>query len=431
MGRSLLAEPSVAEVHRQLASLHARGARKVMLMGGEALLRRDLPALLRHARTLGLGPLGVATNGCALAPEGTLERLIDAGLELVELSIHGHTPELANAIAGTRFTFERQARTLAQLQRLGELRVTVNTVICRSNVAVLAEVARYVLSVCPRADAFKLKLAAARGRALAPRDESAELLGYDEVALEPVAALLTAAGKPFWFEGFPLCRLGAHAHRSHELHLLARDERYFDFDHDGQYPEARDGYFDSGRQLQSRRWPAPSCSPCPLRPICGGVDLGLVHELGLPELATAERAPEPLLAQALASHGLDPALARTRLAQLRGEARPAEIDHSAPLLPSLRFEHPAEPEPVELWIERIRPGAPAYARSARFALSYRATSGGGPSTRPALRELLAHASELLRAADERGASLAAARQAVGRLRRGGWSGPTPAQEPSA
>src|SRR5262249_30482095 len=156
------------------------------------------------------------------------------------ISIHGHTPELAQAINGTHFTFERQALALAEIEREGILAI-VNVVVCQENAARLLDVARYVVEGHPRLRTrFKLKFVSLQGLAYEAATGGRKALAYDDVDVEPVARWLAERGVPIWFYNFPLCRLGDHAARAHEVGTLAVDERYFDLDH-----HMAAGYYDS------------------------------------------------------------------------------------------------------------------------------------------------------------------------------------------
>jgi hypothetical protein len=334
-------------------------------MGGETFFRKDLGRILEHARTVGFTRVGVTTNGTVLSKKGFIQELVARGLAFIELSIHGHTPELANAIGGTHFTFERQAEAMAELDEIGTLTTIVNVVVCRENKDHLLDIARYVCEKYPRIPArFKLKFVSLQGLA-ATRPGGA--LGYSEVDFLRVGDYLEERGAPFWFYNVPLCRLGRHARRSHELATMSVDEQYFDFNHQGAAE-----YYDSGHQLEGRVWPEAPCSPCSLRPVCPGIEETLRRALGEGSLATRDADPLDLMRFALEDRGADPAAAEGRLIALRGEPRPTRFIRPR-AEGALRFGHVSEPEPLDLLIEeQTSPPRRAFAQTARFTLSYRA-----------------------------------------------------------
>ncbi|MBI5477733.1 MAG: radical SAM protein [Deltaproteobacteria bacterium] len=79
---SLTPEDARARVDR-MAEL---GIRRLMFVGGEPTIWRDLPALIGHARARGIPDVFIATNGLMLSYERYLRRLLDAGLTGLELS---------------------------------------------------------------------------------------------------------------------------------------------------------------------------------------------------------------------------------------------------------------------------------------------------------------------------------------------------------
>jgi cyclic pyranopterin phosphate synthase len=74
------------EIERVVRLLVPLGVRSVRLTGGEPLVRRGLPELVRMLRTIeGLEDLSLTTNGYLL--EGMAEALVDAGLERINVSL--------------------------------------------------------------------------------------------------------------------------------------------------------------------------------------------------------------------------------------------------------------------------------------------------------------------------------------------------------
>jgi MoaA/NifB/PqqE/SkfB family radical SAM enzyme len=409
-------DPTTVETQAVITELWGRGARHITFMGGETFFRKDLGRLLAHARDVGFTRVGVTTNGSVLSKKGFLRGLVDSGLAFIELSIHGHTPELSEAISGASFTFERQAAAMAEIDELG-LTTIVNVVVCRENARHLVDIVRYVCESFPKIPArFKLKFVSLQGLAA----EQGEALRYGEVDFAAVAEYLATQGKKAWFYNVPLCLLGVHAHLSAELGTLAIDEQYFDFEHRG---EAE--YYESGHQLEGRVWPAGPCGGCSLRPVCPGIEESHRRVNGEGALATRTDDPLPLLEQALVDRGGDPSHAASRLEALRREPRPARFIRGR-ADGAIRFLHPAEPEPLDLTVEeRASPPKPSFVATARFALSYRAWAGEDAAGRPGVAALLSSAAKELATADARGDSLLAARAAVARALAAGWTSERP------
>ena len=97
--------------------------------GGEPLTRPDVIELVRAARTAGLY-VSLITSGLPL-DEAKLGKLVEAGLDHIQLSFQGAHEEIANEISGTR----AHAQKLKVLDWLQKVRValTLNFVIHRRN----------------------------------------------------------------------------------------------------------------------------------------------------------------------------------------------------------------------------------------------------------------------------------------------------------
>lgn len=419
-------DPSTQQVYDVLARLKGRGAEHITFMGGETFFRKDLPKILRRAKDVGYTRVGVTTNGTVLSKGGFVQRLVDSGLDFIEMSVHGHTEELANQISRSSVTFKRQRQALDEIVSAGPLFTIVNVVVCRENANHLVDVVRYVREGWPSIPMrFKLKFVSLQGWALERAEAGDISLGYEEVDFVTVGDYLEAEGVPFWYYNVPLCRLGRHAHRSHELATLATDETYFDLDHRG--PSE---YFDSGHQFDGRIWPRDPCAACTLRPVCCGIEESHRRARGTAALSARSDGALPLVELALADRGQDPAHAARRLAVLERAARPERFVQVRPD-GALRFLHEAEDLPLDLLIESRAEDAPAFAKTARFSLSYRARTEAdrNPPAGSPLVVLLEHAARALEEADALGLDLDRARVHVSRLRAPGWRLDGPPQIP--
>jgi radical SAM protein with 4Fe4S-binding SPASM domain len=73
--------------------LWEEGIPHICFTGGEATLRSDLPDLIAHAESLGQ-ITGLLTNGRRLADRAFLDRLVEAGLDHVQITLESHDPRI-------------------------------------------------------------------------------------------------------------------------------------------------------------------------------------------------------------------------------------------------------------------------------------------------------------------------------------------------
>lgn len=130
----------------------AAGARreKVVLSGGEPTLNPRLPEYVALARASSQHPVQVQTNAVRLGDPALVRTLVDAGLDEVFVSLHGATAAVSDAVTGAPGTFEKTLRGIDELTRAG-VAVTLNFVICRSNLHELPDLVRLAASRWPGA----------------------------------------------------------------------------------------------------------------------------------------------------------------------------------------------------------------------------------------------------------------------------------------
>ena len=116
--------------HRVFQEAAQSGVLQVDFTGGEPLTRPDIIDLVRSARTAGLY-VSLITSGLPL-DEAKLSKLVDAGLDHIQLSFQGADDEIASEISGTK-AHAQKLRVLEWLKKV-RLAVTLNFVIHRRNI---------------------------------------------------------------------------------------------------------------------------------------------------------------------------------------------------------------------------------------------------------------------------------------------------------
>ena len=112
------------------------GVLQLGLSGGEPLIRKDLEELAAHARSLGFYST-LVTSGLGLT-RSRAERLRDAGLEHIQISIQDSDPEIAEKIAGVRSV--KQKRAAAAIAKELGFAFSINVVLHRANLDRLGEI---------------------------------------------------------------------------------------------------------------------------------------------------------------------------------------------------------------------------------------------------------------------------------------------------
>ncbi|AOH53286.1 cyclic pyranopterin phosphate synthase [Peribacillus muralis] len=118
---------SFDEMERLTRIFVSLGVTKIRITGGEPLLRKDLPALIRRLNSIaGVGDIAITTNGSLLKKFAPL--LFDAGLRRVTVSLDSLDDERFTQLNGNRSKVERVLEGIQAASDAG-LEVKVNMVV--------------------------------------------------------------------------------------------------------------------------------------------------------------------------------------------------------------------------------------------------------------------------------------------------------------
>ena len=129
-------ELDTAAWKRVLAEATGLGVVQVHFSGGEPLVRRDLAELIRHARDLDL--YSHLSTGATLADQAALERLKEAGLDALQISLLDSRADGNDWLAGAS-SFDKKARAVEAARGLA-FPVTLNVVLHRHNLDHIEEI---------------------------------------------------------------------------------------------------------------------------------------------------------------------------------------------------------------------------------------------------------------------------------------------------
>jgi cyclic pyranopterin phosphate synthase len=118
------------EIERLAGLFAGLGVRKLRLTGGEPLLRRDLPVLVRAlAAQPGIDDIALTTNGSLLPP--LAEALREAGLKRLTLSLDTLDPATFRTMSGGRGEVAAVLAAIEAAERAGFAPLKINCVVMR------------------------------------------------------------------------------------------------------------------------------------------------------------------------------------------------------------------------------------------------------------------------------------------------------------
>lgn len=141
--------PSAEVVYGAIARERAAGYDKITFTGRETTLDPELPGYLRAARDAGYRVVGVQSNGTTFAHEPLLRRLVDAGMNLVEVSLHTLDEDTFRKLVGPPGLLDKTLRGLANLHRTPQVKTQIVCVLTRMNIDHLPAVIERIAEVHP------------------------------------------------------------------------------------------------------------------------------------------------------------------------------------------------------------------------------------------------------------------------------------------
>lgn len=181
--------------------------------GGEPLLRRDLEAMIRHARRLGLA-VNLITNG-TLADRARARSLARAGLQTAQVSVEAPDEATHDDLTARPGSFARTLAGIANLQAAG-ISVQTNTTVSAANAHLAPRMPAFLKSLGIGRFAMNLYIPAARQRAaervagaVAAGEADPLFLPYSRIGpvIEAVREAARAEGLTFyWYSPTPHCR---------------------------------------------------------------------------------------------------------------------------------------------------------------------------------------------------------------------------------
>jgi MoaA/NifB/PqqE/SkfB family radical SAM enzyme len=139
---------SLSELSRLLLQKSKDGYRCVIYSGGEVTLLNDLPKILMVSRKAGYSSIGIISNGLLMADRDYTDRLIDSGLNLCSLSVHGADASTHDRMVCLPGAFEKIERALEHLERR-KISVALKFVLTKDN---FTEAPAFINHFASRAD---------------------------------------------------------------------------------------------------------------------------------------------------------------------------------------------------------------------------------------------------------------------------------------
>jgi len=198
------------DMEAEIRRWYARGTRSVGFLGGEPTTYPWIIEAVRLAKTLGYTRIALATNGTKFFRHDFVDKLLDAGLTRVTISMHGHTARLEDAITRVPGNFEKKKSGIAYLlakKAEGHMvdNVSVNVVVNAWNYRYLPNIMRFFFEL--GLDDVRANFVRSEGYAETETSLVPRLTDVVPYVLKAVLLNELHYKRTFTLGGFPLCVL--------------------------------------------------------------------------------------------------------------------------------------------------------------------------------------------------------------------------------
>jgi len=124
---------TTSEIKKEMIGAKNRGSTYLEMIGGETTIRPDIVELISFAKDLGFRTIMMATNGRMYSYKKVAREIIEAGLNSIVFSIHGHNANLHDSLTQAKGSFEQLKKGIENVKEMGLKNIGSNTTIIKQN----------------------------------------------------------------------------------------------------------------------------------------------------------------------------------------------------------------------------------------------------------------------------------------------------------
>ena len=140
------------EVEKEMIKAKKAGTDYLEMIGGETTIRPDIITLVKFAKSLGFKTIMMSTNGRMYSYKDFARKILEAGLNSIVFSIHGHTAKLHDYLTQVPGSFGQLTQGIKNVKEIikeEHLQVSLgsNTTIVKPNYKFLPQIGEYIRSL--------------------------------------------------------------------------------------------------------------------------------------------------------------------------------------------------------------------------------------------------------------------------------------------
>lgn len=130
---------SEEEIKKRIIEGRRNGATRLILSGGEPTIHPSYIKFIKYGAMAGYRRIQTVTNGRLFSYPDFLKRCLDAGLQEITFSIHGHNAKVHDALVGVKGAFDEEVEGLRLALEDGRPIVNIDVCLNRGNIKKLPE----------------------------------------------------------------------------------------------------------------------------------------------------------------------------------------------------------------------------------------------------------------------------------------------------
>jgi len=140
---------TTSEIKKEMVGARNRGSTYLEMIGGETTMRPDIIEIISFAKDLGFETIMMASNGRMYSYKEFARKILEAGLNSIVFSIHGHTAELHDSLTQTKGSFKQLKKGIENIKKIKKelnLKISLgsNTCIVKQNYKYLPQIGQYI-----------------------------------------------------------------------------------------------------------------------------------------------------------------------------------------------------------------------------------------------------------------------------------------------
>ncbi len=262
------------EIMRHIVGARKRGSTYLEMLGGEITIRKDFVDLVKFAKKMGFETVMIATNGRMFSYKEHAYKAVEAGLNSIVFSIHGHDAETHDHLTRAPGSFEQLHEGLKNIREAidyfgEEFHLGTNSTVVKKNYKHLPELGRHIKSLGITNSEF-IFVDCNEGGAYNNFEELVPKISDAAPYIRKCLDLVNVEkdDRTNWdIRYVPLCYFQDHLNQVSEL----KEIRVFETEQLGRSSE-RSGYdYQIKRKNIARIKPEDKCKGCALDPYCEGL----------------------------------------------------------------------------------------------------------------------------------------------------------------